>query len=98
MHVRFGSHSLSGQLGRAVVDKTGLTGDFDYKLDWTPDDASPAMTKGGDPASGENANAADSVGPSLFTAVEEQLGLKLESVKTQADVIVIDQIEQPTAN
>ncbi len=92
------AHILSGQLGRAVVDKTGLTGNFDYKLDWTPDDATAAMTKGGDPAPGDNANASDSVGPSLFTAVQEQLGLKLEAVKTPTDVIVIDQIEQPSAN
>jgi uncharacterized protein (TIGR03435 family) len=92
------AHILSGQLGRAVVDKTGLTGNFDYKLDWTPDDAIAATTKGGDPGPGANASTSDSVGPSLFTAVQEQLGLKLEAVKTQGDVIVIDQIEQPSAN
>jgi uncharacterized protein (TIGR03435 family) len=90
------AHLLSGQLGRAVVDKTGLTGNFDYKLDWTPDDASAAMTKGGDPSPSDNAS--ENGGPSLFTALQEQLGLKLEAMKTQADVIVIDQIEQPSAN
>ncbi len=89
---------LSGQLHRTVIDKTGLTGNFDYKLDWTPDDASQAMIKSGDPAPGENANSQDNVGPSLFTALEEQLGLKLESAKGPVDVVVIDALEQPTAN
>ena len=89
---------LSGQLGRTVVDKTGLTGDFDYKLDWTPDDMASAMTKSGNPAPGDNPSSQDAVGPSLFTALEEQLGLKLESTKGPVDVIVIDQLEQPTAN
>jgi bla regulator protein blaR1 len=90
------AHVLSGQLGRTVVDKTGLTGNFDYKLNWTPDDAAIAMTKGGDPAPSDNT--LESAGPSLFTALQEQLGLKLEAAKTEADVIVIDQIEPPTAN
>lgn len=89
---------LSGQLGRTVVDKTGLTGDFDYKLDWTPDDAQPQMLKSGNPAPGDNPSSQDAAGPSLFTAVEEQLGLKLESTKGPSDVIVIDELEQPTAN
>ncbi len=97
--VEFLAHVLSGQLGRTVVDKTGLTGNYDYKLTWTPDDAGPAMTKMGDPgAEGANASAQDNPGPSLFTALQEQLGLKLESTKAPADVIVIDQIEQPTPN
>jgi uncharacterized protein (TIGR03435 family) len=89
---------LSRVLGRTVVDKTGLTGNFDYKLDWTPDDATPAMTKGGDAASAESASSQDNGGPSLFTALEEQLGLKLESSKGPVDVVVIDQLAQPTAN
>jgi uncharacterized protein (TIGR03435 family) len=88
---------LSGQLGRTVVDKTGLAGRFDYKLDWTPDNASQQMMKSGDSGPGENASS-DSVGPSLFTALEEQLGLKLESAKGPVDVVVIDQLQQPTAN
>jgi uncharacterized protein (TIGR03435 family) len=88
---------LSAQLDRTVVDKTGLTGNYDFKLDWTPDDTASAMTKGGNPAPGDNAVSPDA-GPSLFTALEEQLGLKLVSTKGPVDVIVIDQLEQPTAN
>lgn len=89
---------LSGQLGRTVVDKTGLKGDFDYKLDWTPDDATTAITKSGNPVAGDNAALQDAGGPSLFTALEEQLGLKLEATKGPVDVVVIDHMEPPTAN
>ena len=92
------SRILSAQLHRTVIDKTGLTGSFDYKLDWTPDDAPQGMAKAGDAGPGENANSQDNVGPSLFTAIEEQLGLKLESSKGPVDVVVIDALEQPTAN
>ena len=92
------AHILSGQLGRTVVDKTGLTGNYDYKLDWTPDDGMPAMTKGGSPDASGAAATPDASGPSLFTAIQEQLGLKLEATKGPADVVVVDQLEQPTAN
>ena len=88
--------TLSRQLGRTVIDETGLTGNYDYKLDWTPDDATPAMAKADSAASGDDAPG--STGPSLLTAVQEQLGLKLEASKGQADVIVIDQIQQPSPN
>ncbi|MFZ0340569.1 MAG: TIGR03435 family protein, partial [Terracidiphilus sp.] len=76
---------LSQQLDRTVVDKTGLTGEYDYKLDWTPEEMASAMTKGGNPAPGDNAAPPDAAGPSLFTAIEEQLGLKLESTKGPVD-------------
>lgn len=89
---------LSQQLGRTVIDKTGLTGSYDYSLQWTPDDAAPPMPGGADGAPPHNDSATDAVGPSLFTAVQEQLGLKLESVKGPADVIVIDHIDLPSEN
>jgi uncharacterized protein (TIGR03435 family) len=89
--------NLSGQLGRTVVDKTGLTGDFDFKLDWTPDDTASAIPKSDNTAS-DNASSQAAAGPSLFTALEEQLGLKLDSTKGPSDVIVIDELDQPTAN
>lgn len=75
---------LSQQLGRSVLNKTGLNGSYDYTLQWTPEDAAP--------------DASDSVGPSLFTAMQEQLGLKLESDKGKADVIVIDRLDMPSPN
>jgi uncharacterized protein (TIGR03435 family) len=74
------AEQLSMIAGRDVVDKTGITGRYNLKLQWTPDDA-----------------AADS-GPSLFTALEEQLGLKLEPAKGPVPVLVIDHVETPTAN
>lgn len=90
--------SLSQALGRTVVDKTGLIGKFDYKLDWTPDNAAPVMTKSARPDEGSGAEIGETSGPSLFTATQEQLGLKLEAAKGPVEVVVVDQLEQPTAN
>jgi len=94
---QFLAHVLSQQLGKTVVDKTGLTGKYDYTLQWTPDDATP-MAGGAAGGPGRDENAAPAGGPSLFTAVEEQLGLKIESTKGQVDVIVIDRLDLPSAN
>jgi len=80
---------LSGWAGRTVVDKTGLTGRYDMDLRWTPDDAvGPSQAPG---------TSLDS-GPSFFTAVQEQLGLKLEPAREPMDTIVIDHVEAPSAN
>jgi uncharacterized protein (TIGR03435 family) len=92
------AHSLSPQLGHTVIDKTGLTGKYDYTLQWTPDEGmtpTPGGAGGGPP---HEENAVQGGGPSLFTAVEEQLGLKIESTKGQVDVIVIDHLDLPSAN
>jgi uncharacterized protein (TIGR03435 family) len=89
-------HLLAEQLGRTVEDKTGLTGNFDYTLKWTPDEVGTPM--GGDGGPGKPENSADAGGPTLITALEEQLGLKLESTKQKVDVIVIDHIDQPSEN
>jgi uncharacterized protein (TIGR03435 family) len=92
-------HILSQQLGRTVQDKTGLAGNYTYLLQWTPDDAPPPMSRiGNGPPSSGDAPPPDANGPSLFTALQEQLGLKLESAKGAVDVIVIDHIEAPSAN
>jgi uncharacterized protein (TIGR03435 family) len=69
---------------RPIVDRTGLTGRYDFQLKWTFDDAR-APTNG-------------SAAPSLFTAIQEQMGLKLEAVKAPVDVMVIDKVERPGAN
>jgi uncharacterized protein (TIGR03435 family) len=87
-------------MDRTIFDKTGLTGKYDFTLQWTPDNAPPAMAgapEGGPPGS-EGAPPPDAGGPSLFTALEEQLGLKLEPQKAPLDVIVIDHIEKPSEN
>jgi uncharacterized protein (TIGR03435 family) len=83
------SSSLSRFVARPVADHTGLTGLFDFELTWTPDlpsDVSPVAP----------APTIDPNGPSLFTALDEQLGLKLESSKGPVDVLVIDRVERPT--
>jgi uncharacterized protein (TIGR03435 family) len=75
---------LQGPTGRYVVDKTGLTGRYDFDLRWTPDD-----TPADSPLAG---------GPSIFAAVEEQLGLKLEPSTAPIDVLVVDSARPPTPN
>jgi uncharacterized protein (TIGR03435 family) len=76
--------SLSGRLSRTVVDKTGLTGKYDLLLTWSPDDGSAAGS--------------DSSAPSLFTALQEQLGLKLQPAKGPVQTLVVDHIEMPSEN
>jgi uncharacterized protein (TIGR03435 family) len=70
---------------RIVVDKTGYKKTFDVKLTWSPD-----------PDAGDKNDTPE--GPSLFTAVQEQLGLRLEAAKAPVEVIVVDHIEKPTEN
>jgi uncharacterized protein (TIGR03435 family) len=72
--------------GRLVVDETGLTGKYSFKLTWAPEDLHAAV------------NDAGAGGPSLFTAIQEQLGLKLETRKAPVDCVVIDHIERPSPN
>lgn len=87
---------LSMQVGRPVVDKTGLTGKYDFKLEWTPD---PGQGPGPLGIPGPDAPPPpDPNGPSLFAAVQEQLGLRLESTKGPIETIVIDRVEKPSEN
>jgi len=72
---------LSGTLGQPVLDKTGLTGEYDYELEWAPENA-----------------AAEVDTPGIFTALQEQLGLKLESQKAPVEVLAIDHAEKPSEN
>ena len=87
--------SLAMFAGRIVVDKTGLIGAYDFTLTWTPDQM--ANRPPGAPP-GPDAAPVDPNGPSLFTAVQEQLGLKLESQRGPVAVLVIDRAEHPTEN
>jgi uncharacterized protein (TIGR03435 family) len=87
-------HDLADMLvrvvDRIVVEKTGLAGKFDINLQWTPDVTS---------AIGNDREAApDPNGPSLVTALSEQLGLRLEPSKAPVPVVIIDHVEKPTAN
>ncbi|HUK32638.1 MAG TPA: TIGR03435 family protein [Vicinamibacterales bacterium] len=82
---------LTGQAGRLVFDRTGLTGTWDLMLRFA------AEQRGGQPPPpGVNLPPVDPDAPSLFTALQEQLGLKLESTKSPVDVTVIDRVEHPT--
>jgi uncharacterized protein (TIGR03435 family) len=112
--MRFGRGQLIGQgiaisnlvemlsqlgLGLVIVDKTGLTAKYDFTLQWTPDQGTPMSKRtemGLQPAG--NSPLGDSFGPSLFTAMEEQLGLKLEKQRGPVEVVVIDHIEKPSEN
>jgi uncharacterized protein (TIGR03435 family) len=79
---------LSRQMDRPVVNQTGLQGVFNLTLQWTPDSARPANPQ----------NGAATEGPSIFTAIQEQLGLRLRAQKVPVDVLVIDHAERPDAN
>jgi uncharacterized protein (TIGR03435 family) len=83
-------------MDKPVVDHTGLTARYDFNLNWTPDESqfSGMGVKVPPPSATEDPNAP----PALSTAMQEQLGLKFESVKALADVFVIDHIEKPSAN
>jgi len=78
------SRSYSTSLGRNVVDNTGLSGAFDLRLTWMVDALS--------------ASPADTVGPSIRGALQGQLGLRLEAARGLVDVLVVDHIEEPSAN
>ena len=75
---------LAHQLRRVVVNQTGLTGDYDFTLQWTPDRVLDRL----DPASG----------PPIFAALQEQLGLRMQSAKGPVEVLVVDHVERPFEN
>jgi uncharacterized protein (TIGR03435 family) len=81
------TQELSRELGRVVVDRSGIDGRYDVAVTWTPDSGSAADEDG----------AADS-GASIFTEIQEQLGLKLESAKGPVQVLVVDGVEMATGN
>lgn len=85
------TRTLGREFGRDVIDKTGLEGRYDLVLTWSQQDNSAAMA---DPSNEIQAGS----GASIFTALQEQLGLKLESTKGPVETLVIDHVEQPSAN
>jgi len=84
---------LSGYVGRPVLDRTARTGSFDLELTFDP-----ASTAPGVPGAPPGPAPIDDRAPSIFTALQEQLGLKLESTRGQVDILVIDSAERPTPN
>jgi uncharacterized protein (TIGR03435 family) len=87
------AQSLSPQVGRIVLDKTELTGNYDFEMTYAPEGFAgpPPLLNGAPPPVDPNA-------PTLFTALQEQLGLKLDSQRGPVDVVVIDSVEQPAAD
>jgi uncharacterized protein (TIGR03435 family) len=79
---------LQNEVRRAIVDKTGLTGTFDLELEFAPQGPAPASLPAPAPSSSE--------GPPLLTAIQEQLGLRLEPARGPVRVLVIDSAELPT--
>jgi len=99
------TEALTRQVPRVVIDKTGLKGSYTFKLEFTPDNAhmmgAPGAGGGGEgPGPGpEQASVPGGGGVSVFAALQEQLGLKLESKKGPLPMLVIDHIERvPTEN
>ena len=80
--------------GRPVVDKTGLPANYTFKLDWVPS-AGEAGLRGPVPS---DSAPLDTNGPSLSTAIQEQLGLRLQSAKGPVESLVIEKVEKPTEN
>jgi len=78
----------AGNLGRPVVDQTGLNGRFDFMIEWVPDSKGPAVPN----------VSPDLEGPTFLQALHEQLGLKLESTKAPLQILVVDHVERPSEN
>jgi bla regulator protein BlaR1 len=86
---------LARQLGRPVLDKTGLTGKYDFSLQWEPEAEAGQSPAGGD----HNLQSVPSVDAGgLMAAVRSQLGLKLDPAKTEVEVLVVDHLERPSGN
>ena len=84
---------LESWLDRPVTDQTGISGHYDFALNWTLDDFQALRFNGFPSPQQSNAEV-----PDLFTAIQEQLGLKLESTRGTVEVLVIDSIRKPSEN
>ena len=86
---------LSAQVNRVVLDRTGRADRFAFTLRWTPDQLSPGLER---KARARGLPPFDPDGPALFTAVREQLGLRLDSQKGPVDILVVDRADRPKNN
>jgi uncharacterized protein (TIGR03435 family) len=84
------TETFSWLLGRPVVDRTGLTGNFDYELEWTPDEVQVR--------SDESAPSTDSSNPALSSALQQQLGLRLIEKKEPVEILIVEQAQKPSDN
>jgi uncharacterized protein (TIGR03435 family) len=80
-------------LDRPVIDQTAITGKYDFSLNWTPDESQFGDRAGQLPPPTKGLDA-----PDLYTAIDQQLGLKIVSVNAPTDVLIIDQVERPSEN
>jgi len=95
----FAGRLLSTAVDRPVIDRTGLTGQYDIHLEYVPDRTKfGGMRLNGQPSPDLPAPPDDSAGPSIFTALESQLGLKLSPTKGPVDVVIVDRAERPSEN
>ena len=94
----FATWMQSAVMDKPVVDHTGLKGRYDFTLKWAPDDSQFQQFRGAAPPATPPANNDPNAPPSLYTAVQEQIGLKIEAIKALDDVIVIDHVEKPSPN
>jgi uncharacterized protein (TIGR03435 family) len=85
---------LSRQVGTKVVDKTGFTGQYDVSLNWTGDETQPSSIDNGKSPEPP----APFSGPALLKAIQEQLGLELEPLRAQVQILAIDHVEKPLGN
>ena len=95
------SAGLANMVGRKVIDKTGLSGNYEVKLEWTPQPGELALRglpAGAGAPGGGPPPPADPNGVSIFTAIQEQLGLRLDSQRGPVDVIVVDGATKPAIN
>jgi uncharacterized protein (TIGR03435 family) len=93
----FATWMQSGVMDKPVVDQTALKDRYDFTLKWTPDDSQFQQFRGVVPMTPPKTDDPNAP-PSLYTAIQEQLGLKIEATKAPDDVIVIDHVEKPSAN
>lgn len=91
--MRFLALTLSRQLDRTVIDETGLKGTYEFELKWVPD-----FPGNSPPATPDQPQPVPQEGPSIFTAIEEQLGLKLEPAKGPVEILIIDHAEKASEN
>jgi uncharacterized protein (TIGR03435 family) len=87
--MQFGAMLQRAVLDRAVVDQTGLSGTYDFDLEWTPDE---------NQFGGNLPRSVEPTKPSLFVAMQEQLGLRLEATRGPVQALVIDRVERPSEN
>jgi uncharacterized protein (TIGR03435 family) len=93
---RFAS-TVSPPLGRMVIDKTGLSGRFDIQMRWAPEPYESYLPQSIIDMSGETLTP-DPSGPSFFSALQEQLGLRLETAKAPVEMLIIEHADRPKAN